>query len=189
MRVKHGLPIEAHIAVFSGYAPYDAELLGLAFLDLIRRDARAYLLVTGNSPPQLLNVLQRTPIAGRITIAGVVGYHQLGEFLACGDVMLLPYTDRGVNRGRYPGKIGDYLAAGKPVITNPTGDLAELVRREQVGVLVEETPQAIAEAALMLFNNPNERQRLGQNARRVAEDKLDWRLLTAELEQFYLAML
>jgi glycosyltransferase involved in cell wall biosynthesis len=105
--------------------------------------------------------------------------------LACADVLLLPYTNRSVNRFRYPNKLGDYLAAGRPIVTNLTGDLGQLVADERVGLIAEDTPESFARAVQRLFDDESLREELGQRGRELAESKLDWRFLAAGLERFY----
>lgn len=185
MRGKHGLPPDGRIVVHIGFAPYDAVLLGQTFVELARRDPQAILLLTGGRMPEFERIVRESGVEGRVIQKGFVPYHQLGEYLACGDVMLLPYRNRGVNLGRYPHKIGDYMAAGRPTVTNPTGDLGRMVFEEKVGVLAHESPEAFAEAIEMLFDDPALSEELGRRARYVAETKFAWSILAREVDAFY----
>lgn len=65
------------------------------------------------SPEVLLNV-------------GWVDFGAYNRHLTACDAFMLPFPDTGRNRCRWPNKIGDYLALDRPIITNPTGDLASL---------------------------------------------------------------
>jgi glycosyltransferase involved in cell wall biosynthesis len=105
--------------------------------------------------------------------------------MGCADVLLLPYTNRAVNLYRYPNKLGDYLSAGRPIVTNNTGDLGRLVAEERVGLVVPDTSQAFAAAAKQLFDDAALADELGRRGRVLAESKLDWRFLARDLETFY----
>jgi glycosyltransferase involved in cell wall biosynthesis len=105
--------------------------------------------------------------------------------LAAGDLMLLPFRDSPVNRGRYPNKLGDYLAAGRPVLTNRTGDLGQLVEQERVGALAGETGAAMAAVAFELLQDPDRLEELGRRARRLAETRMSWGQRAMELEAAY----
>ncbi len=112
-------------------------------------------------------------------------YNELGEVLASADVGVLPYTDRPLNSARYPNRVGDYLAAGRPVATNLTGDLGNLIRTERVGVTADENPDAFAAAIRDLFEHAHHRQEMGRRARALAETRLSWRAMAQRVQQLY----
>jgi glycosyltransferase involved in cell wall biosynthesis len=70
-------------------------------------------------------------------------------------------------------------------VTNATGDLGDLIVQENVGLAVADTPQAFARAIKQLFEDPELAAELGQRGRALAESKLDWRFLAADLDRFY----
>ena len=77
------------------------------------------------------------------------------------------------------------MAAGRPVVTNAAGDVAELVRQEGIGVVADADPAAMARAVLELLGDPDRRRHMGRNARQVAERKFDWAILARRVESFY----
>jgi glycosyltransferase involved in cell wall biosynthesis len=106
-------------------------------------------------------------------------------YLAAADALMLPLPDSLANRGRFPTKLGEYLAMGKPVVTNPTGDVGALLRRTGAAVLAPDDSQGYADAVVALLKDPDRRQELGKRARRVAEEELDYRLLAKRLLAVY----
>jgi glycosyltransferase involved in cell wall biosynthesis len=116
---------------------------------------------------------------------GVVPYGELGSVMACGDVMVVPYTAQPHNEARFPNRAGDYLAAGRPIATNPTGDLARLVTSERIGIVATQTPEAFARAILELFRDPTVRTEMGSRARALAETTLSWRAIAACVGDLY----
>lgn len=185
MRLKHNLSLGASIVVFVGNAKYDADLLAKSFLELLKLRPKAKLMFIGREMPNFNQIIKTAKAQSAIIYKGFVPNDELPELLACGDVMLLPYTDRAINRGRFPNKIGDYLAAGRPTVANPTGDLKRLFEKDEVGILAPESPKKFASAIAHLLKNKALRQKLGQNARRVAETKYAWRLIAKNLETIY----
>ena len=92
-----------------------------------------------------------------------------GDLLAAADIHLLPQI-AGAADLVLPSKLTGMLASGRPVIaTTPVGSgLATEVAG--VGrVVPPEDPQALAAAIVDLAERPDERQHLGENARRRAE--------------------
>jgi glycosyltransferase involved in cell wall biosynthesis len=109
----------------------------------------------------------------------------LGELLACGEVMLLPFPNLGLNLGRFPNRLGDYLSAGRPVVTNTTGDVGRLIEENAIGLAVEPTSQATAQAALRVLSDPVLAAELGNRGREFAEQRMAWSILASEVLAFY----
>lgn len=185
MRVRHGLPPHGPVVVSIGYSHYDSALLVATLERLNQRMAGLLLLTTGFMPPWLLGRLRAV---GQLRHMGQLAYAQLGEILACGDLMLLPYTSHPLNWGRFPSRVGDYLAAGRPIVTNPTADLGRLVRDEQVGLATAEQPEAMADAVCSLIERPELGRELGARGRQLAETRLAWRTLAAQVAELYSAL-
>jgi glycosyltransferase involved in cell wall biosynthesis len=90
-----------------------------------------------------------------------------------------------VNAARFPNRFGDYLAAGRPIATNPTGDVGEIVEREQVGIVAPDEPRAFADAVLRLLDDPSASEAMGRRSRGLAETRYSWKALVEPLAGFY----
>jgi glycosyltransferase involved in cell wall biosynthesis len=81
-----------------------------------------------------------------------------------------------------PNKVFDAFAAGTPVIQSTEGWIGRLFEREQCGITVMPGDiQAMADAVVKLADDPNLRERLGANARRIARDMFDRTLLAEKM--------
>jgi glycosyltransferase involved in cell wall biosynthesis len=189
LRRRFGLPEDAPIVASAGFAEYDDDLLGATFVDLMRRTSRVQVVTLGGS--------HRGP-AARLAAAGAgdrhhnLGFLSTADFeaaLAAADVFLLPYSDRPINRGRFPNKVGEYLAAGRPIVANPTGEVGRLLREHRVGLLAEEEPAAMAGAALRLLEDRPLARDLGEEARRLAEGEFSWEARAVVLEALYRSLI
>jgi glycosyltransferase involved in cell wall biosynthesis len=184
-RLQWGLPPNAQFVGYSGLSAFDREHALRAFdrIAAISPGVR-FLLIGGDDPWDLAR--RMGPSAGnRIHRLGYVQPAALGSALACADVMLLPLADRASNRARFPNRLGDYLAAGRPVITNPTGEIGRIVTDNRLGRVVEESSEAMAKAAFDLLAHPDELEILGSNARAYAEKHLSWAALAARIDGHY----
>lgn len=184
-RKKLNLPSGAPIAVFVGQSTYDITFLARIYIELICFNPRATLLLVGPRFLEFERIIAEANKRTHIIYLGQLSHLKIGDVLACGDVMLLPYTDRPINRGRYPNKIGDYLAAGRPIVSNPTGDIKQLFKKYRIGLLAGETPREFASVVNRLFHDKHLSSVLGLNARHLAETKLSWYNLSGILEKFY----
>ncbi len=184
-RARYGLPDDALVLVHTGFAPFDDWLLAHTFAELAVAEPRAYLLMSGRRFPLVEDRAAAVGAAHRVVHVGVVPYGELGSVMACGDVMVVPYTAQPHNEARFPNRAGDYLAAGRPIATNPTGDLGRLVETERVGVVAPQIPEAFARAILDLLRQPDVRDEMGSRARALAETTLSWRAVAASVGELY----
>jgi glycosyltransferase involved in cell wall biosynthesis len=124
-----------------------------------------------------------------ITALGNVPYKELPSILPAADLFLLPYPSKIANIGRWPNKIGDYMAVGRPTVANPVGELTELFRRYPVGLLAGETAEEMAAASLRLLRDPDLASEIGRGARKAAELELCWSSQIARLETWHRSIL
>jgi polysaccharide biosynthesis protein PslH len=82
------------------------------------------------------------------------------------------------------GKILEAFAAGVPVVTSSVGSRG-LSARSGEHLLVADKPDDFAEAAVRVAFDRDLRRRLVLNARRLAEEKYDWRKLAGGVFEFY----
>jgi glycosyltransferase involved in cell wall biosynthesis len=185
MRRLHGVPAAAHVVVHAGSSDYDADLLSELFVALARLDPDAFLLMVGARLPSVERRLTEAQLQGRWKNVGFIPMEHLGKALACGDVALLPYSDRPLNRGRFPSRFGDYLASGRPMVINPTGDAGRIVHEERVGLTAPEGPTGFATVVHGLLSDPGLQEEMGRRARRLAETRYAWRAMAEQLDVLF----
>jgi glycosyltransferase involved in cell wall biosynthesis len=187
-RARLGLPDDALVLVHTGFAPFDGWLLAHTFARVAEAEPRAHLLMTGRSFPLVAEQAAAVGAGNRVVHVGTVPYRELGTVMAAGDVMVVPYTALPHNEARFPNRAGDYLAAGRPIATNPTGDLGRLVAAERIGVVAPATPEAFAAGILDLMGRPDERGEMGRRGRVLAETTMSWRAVAATVAELYAAL-
>lgn len=77
------------------------------------------------------------------------------------------------------------MARGRPVVASNVGALAELVQHEETGLLVEQTPEAFADAMSFLLANPELCRKMGRSARMVIQEKFTVQQMVERLEGVY----
>ncbi len=118
---------------------------------------------------------------------GFVPYEEFIQILAGTDVFVIPLPQQSLNsRARWPNKIGDYMAAGRPTVVNAIGDVERLIREDNIGLLAKPDMSDFAEKIILLLKNPDLAQSLGHNARKAAEEKYSWTIMAQKLEEFLL---
>ena len=106
----------------------------------------------------------------RIQYLGFVTERQYSDRLQQAAVLVNPRPSRLVeNRYNFPSKLMEYLAAGRPIISTATSDVADHYRHEVV-VLEDETPEGLARSIEATVSAAaDERAVLGARARATVE--------------------
>jgi colanic acid/amylovoran biosynthesis glycosyltransferase len=89
-----------------------------------------------------------------------------------------------------PTVVIEAMAAGTPVIGSRHAGIGEAVEDEHTGFLIpEQDPEALAAALRRLSDEPELRQRLGENARRAAVEQFDMFTQSRRLEEALLGVM
>src|SRR5205085_7303786 len=93
-----------------------------------------------------------------ISTGGNLSYEKVQQWFAACDVLLLPLCDSIANRGRWPSKVAEYMAAARPVVATAVGDLTGLFSDGRAGVLTAANATSFAEGILRLYTASNRRE-------------------------------
>lgn len=182
-RVSLGISPEVPLLGYLGTATPGEMRLACDALERVRRvhpAARLVLLgATQTAPPRSLEH------AGAVQRTGFVPFDRLALWLGALDLTLLPLPDTLGNRGRWPGKINDYLSAGRAVVATRVGDAARLVEEGDLGRVAAPDAEHLAIEILALLADGAARERCGRAARSLAETTLSWSVVAARLDEYY----
>ncbi|HEX6384569.1 MAG TPA: glycosyltransferase [Anaerolineae bacterium] len=180
---KAGKPV-AYDLVFTGKMDYrpnvDAVLwFADAIWPLIRRERPATTwAVVGQKPHPRLARLRS--LEG-VTMTGWV--EDVKPYLAKANVYIMPFRIGSGTRL----KLIEAMAAGKAIVSTATGAEGFPVQHNRE-LLLAERPDEVAAAVLHLLSHPQERQQLGEAARRFAQ-QYDWRAVTPAFDAIYQQLL
>ena len=156
-----------------------------SFLELHRLRPRLRLLMTGGEIRAFEQAARAAGARDAILHLGVQPYEKLGEALACADIMWLPYGEAPVDVARFPNRFGEYIAAGRPIATNPGGDHAVIVEQEGIGITTPAQPKATALGIAALLDDPERRAQMGDRARELAEGAYSWKSIACSVSDLY----
>lgn len=185
-RAAFGLPADRFIV---GASALDVKIGLDLSIDAIAAAARerpdVLLMLTGSSADALAARARAAGLGAHVRSLGIVPAKDYLRALSCADAFFVPFLNRVANLGRWPGRINDYLTLGRPVITQPVGDMKHLLTEEPVGVLCDQTPAGIGAAIVALRDDPRRCAAFGAHARRLAESSLSWDALAPRIEAAY----
>lgn len=148
------------------------------------------MLVMGNSSQQLRDYVFSTGLEEQVVITGFIDESEINQYLCACDALLIPMIDNLYNRSRWPNKIGDYMACGRPVIASNVGEIPSVFSMANIGYLVDGTTESVYSAMMdVALSGAEKQQALGSNARRNAEENFSWDALSHRLLAFYRTLL
>jgi glycosyltransferase involved in cell wall biosynthesis len=111
---------------------------------------------------------------------------EIPYLLGCADILLLPMKDSLIERARFPIRFGDYLASGRPVVSNAVGEIKKIIQEEQCGLVSEpDDASGFANRIIELIDNEALSQEMGNRARKTAEEKMAWDKIADKLIDVY----
>lgn len=156
------------------------EVLADAFR-LLARDPRFHLLVVGDGPERhrIAELSEEWP--GRVTATGAVPLSEVPAWTRGADLTVAPYP--ALERFYYsPLKVLESMACGRAVVASGIGQVNELVRDGETGLLLPPGDVGALVAALRRFGQePGLAGRLGAAARAEAVEKHSWTARAEEL--------
>lgn len=127
-----------------------------------------------NPHPSLERLREELEQAG-VLVRDYVPHDQVHSYLASSDIGWVPLQITPDNVLAMPTKLFEYMMAGLCVVASDFGLLSQIVRDNDCGMLVPPgDAEANAEAICYLLDHPEERLRMGQNARNGAVSRYNW---------------
>jgi len=118
-----------------------------------------------------------------VTFVGMKNREEVKQYLYACDITMMPFIDNVSNRSRSPVKLGEYLAAGKPVVTNDVGIMQAVIENGKNGIKTKDNPEAFAKGVMKL-EDVKLRRSISLNARKTAE-QYSWGKIAGKLSKVY----
>lgn len=129
----------------------DIEPFLQAFYSLKKRGLPLTWFTTGQ--PLGVEIRDHYGIGAELTEFGWVDYAELSTVLSCADVFVLMQQPNLKNNTRWPNKIGDYLAAGRPILTNTHGEIKQLQSQYPHAFITAEWSAESVQRELLQYHN------------------------------------
>ncbi len=121
-----------------------------------------------------------------VSFFGRVDHEKVQYYLAAADVLCMPMNDSLVERARWPIKLGDYMASGRPIVGSNVGEVGRILREVDNGLVSNPNkPSDMASNIVSLLKDETRSAELGGKIRRLAERKYAWKLIADRLEIVY----
>ncbi len=163
-RDELGLPTDAFLITFTGTPRRHkgVHIIAEAVARLDRDDVR--LVVVGADESDYTEELRR--IAGDdLILIGPQPFDEVPKWVAVADLVAVPQEDSAGIHGQIPAKVFDAMAMEIPVIYTPISDLPDILNG--CGYRIEAAdPDRLRKALMELIDDPEQRRKLGESARK-----------------------
>jgi FkbM family methyltransferase len=188
MRGKLGIMPDELLVVYTGSvhnSNFEEVHSLLDAIGLVNRRGFRVKMVKAGREAYALPELSDPKIARHVIDLGFVPHREVPRLLAAADVLIEPGRSNEFNDYRFPSKLPEYFASGKPVVL-PRSNIGLLVKNGEEAMVLEDGDSAdIADALQRLAADAELRGRIGQSGRAFALRNLDWTKNIAALPGFY----
>lgn len=154
---------------------YDIRTMVLAAEELTRRGKSniKFKILGGGPLKEELEELARSRNISSVDFVGYAPYDKMAAYLKASDILVNSFVKKAPQS--IVTKIGDYLAAGRPMInTCMSPEFRGKVEKDGFGInIMPEDVNILADAVERLYADEEGRKRMGENARRIAEEQFD----------------
>lgn len=119
-----------------------------------------------------------------IILEGSQQFDRIPFYLAAADCLLLPMEDNPIEHARFPMRLGDYLCAQRPIVSNAVGEVKHYLEKYNAGLT--SSPGDYNELAMNIIkvlNNENISGEIALNARKLAENDLNWSKIGEKIDK------
>jgi glycosyltransferase involved in cell wall biosynthesis len=135
--------------------------------------------------PDLDELLSTLP-ARRTTKVGEVPYDEVPGHYRHIDATVIAEDPGGNNERATSVKLFESMAAARPVVIRPIGDMPEILHSSQSGLVVRTgDPDELADALAELAADPAKREALGRSGREAVVATYSWEPEAAKIEALY----
>ena len=154
---------------------YDIRTMVLAGKELLNRGlGNIKSKILGGGPlKEELEALAKEKACANVEFVGYAPYPKMAAYLAKSDILVNSFVKKAPQS--IVTKIGDYLAAGKPMInTCMSPEFRDKVDQDGFGInILPEDVNILADAIETLYRDEAGREEMGRKARRIAEEQFD----------------
>lgn len=164
-------------------------MTALATVDILMQQIpELQLLLVGNSSQDnlLQNFVQNRKLENWVRFEGWQQPDRLPAYINASDICLSPLLRNAHHDTTYANKLFQYMAVGKPVVVSDCTAQAEVIRREQCGLIHPAgDAEALAKAVLELYRDPGKRGEMGRNGLKAVQEHWNWKETGKALLKIY----
>lgn len=173
----HDIPADAIVVGYAGaIGPSNAleKQIPSAARALLERDRHDIVFLIAGDGKSVSTLQAETADLENVRLIGPLAKRDVPRLTRSADVLLTLFADVPILATNSPNKFFDGLAAGRPMVVNSPGWTRDLIEEAECGLYVPAGDGvALADALERLADDSGLRERMGMNARALAEERFD----------------
>jgi glycosyltransferase involved in cell wall biosynthesis len=165
-----------YVGVLNEFRGLDLIVEAIAHLQHDDSDQPVHFAIAGDGPhrAQLERRCRSLGIEDQVTFTGWIDAERVPEFLASGDLGVIPHRITPLTEQTVPNKLFDCMVAGLPVLTRDVTPIRRIVEAENCGWILpsDVTPEETAVQIRRLTTEDLES--VGMNGRKAVENRYNW---------------
>ena len=159
------------------------DLLLESFPFVIKKSKSARIVIIGGKDDDITRYKKKSEslgISSNVQFLGPRPVRNLAGYLSEADILVSPR----INGDNTPMKIYSFLGSGKPIIATRLMTHTQILD-DSTAVLVESEPKSFAEGMILLTENEDLRQKLGERGKNLAEEKFNFLNFQTKVYKIY----
>ncbi len=183
-------PLIIFVGNFFQWHDVDTLLEGFRWARQSCPEARLVLVGDGERRAQMMERASELDLEGAARFTGIVSHTEVPGYIAAADIAVVPYPPMKQEMWLSPLKLFEYMACGKAIVASATGQIKEVIRPGENGLLVSPgEANDLGGALVKLIENPELRISLGAQARQDAVAQFSWDHYLSRLERVFAAVM
>lgn len=142
-------------------------------IPLIKTSASFFISKHGDAIEKIKTITDK-PGYPKVNYFWFAEHADLMDFLARSRVGILTSVNDITRQIGPPLKLFDYMSCGLPIVANRIGGWSDMIEKEQIGLLVDDNPDSLAESVDLLLNDDSTWYNMRQNAQNLVREKYNW---------------
>lgn len=158
-------------------------------VDLVKNsipNLRLVILGSSRDDQKLKSLSNSLGLTGHVIFKGWIDAGLFPSYLVSADVCLSPLLKNKHHDTTFANKIFQYMSFEKPVVVSNCRAQAELVKKENCGIVhTAGDPKSLADAISFLAANPSIAKQMGENGKEAVKKKYNWEITVSNLLDLY----
>lgn len=134
---------------------------------------------------KLKKLIKDLKLTKHIIVTGYQPYEMMPQYINLADICINPFRINDTTRDIMPGKILQYLACAKPVLSTPLPGMKAIMPDERYGVIYSDIDD-FAENTVKLLRDDEKIRTVGEEGRVYVKKNHDWNEIARKLEEILL---
>lgn len=179
------------ISYVGGFGPHRGiDTAILAMPKILKEIPHAKLLLVGKGSNKyegnVNKICRQLCVEDKVIFTGWVDLNKVPSYIKFSNVCLVPHHSSGHTNTTIPHKLFQYMSMEKPVIVTDCVPLKRIVEETMCGIVVPSGNfNQLAEAVIKLYRDQDYSQYLGENGRKAAIQKYNWKIEANRLCELY----